>query len=77
MGWEGTLTVSKGRPSVAEALQAHARVICLQHPSLPTAQLNKSLKKVSTIALFVPGWQSDTEETSKLKKPKQREPPWK
>ena len=27
--------VSGGRPSVAEALQAHASVICLQHPSLP------------------------------------------
>ena len=30
-----------GRPGVAEALRAHASVICLQHPSLPTARLNK------------------------------------
>ena len=29
------------RPSVAEILQAHASVICLQRPSLPTVQLNK------------------------------------
>ena len=27
--------MSGGRPSVAEALRAHASVICLQHPSLP------------------------------------------
>ena len=27
--------MSRGRPSVAEALRAHASVICLQHPSLP------------------------------------------
>ena len=30
-----TCAVSGGRPSVAEALRAHASVICLQHPSLP------------------------------------------
>ena len=33
--------VSGGRPSVAEALRAHASVICLQHPSLPTGWLKK------------------------------------
>ena len=36
-----------------------------------------SLKKVSTTTLFVLGRKSDTEETSKQKKLKQREPPWK
>ena len=36
-----------------------------------------SLKKVSTTTHFVSGWKSDTEETSKQKKLKQREPPWK
>ena len=30
-----------GRPSVAETLRAHASVICLQRPFLPTAPLNK------------------------------------
>ena len=30
-----------GKPSVAETLRAHASVICLQHPSLPTAPRNK------------------------------------
>ena len=39
-----------GRPSVAEALRAHASVICLQHPSLPplsaTEQVNKKKKSV-------------------------------
>ena len=34
-------------------------------------------KKVSTTAPFVSGRKSDTEETSKQKKLKQREPPWK
>ena len=38
--------MSRDRPSVAEALRAHASVICLQRPSLPTARLNKcALKK--------------------------------
>ena len=32
---------------------------------------------MSTTAPFVSGWKSDTEETSKQKKLKQREPPWK
>ena len=32
---------SRGRPSGAETLRAHASVICLQRPSLPTALLNK------------------------------------
>ena len=36
-----------------------------------------SLKKVSTTAPYVLGWKSDTEETSKQKKLKQRELPWK
>ena len=40
--------MSGGRPSVAEALRAHASVICLQHPSLPTARLNKEKKYSST-----------------------------
>ena len=36
-----------------------------------------SLKKVSTTTTFVSRPESDTEETSKQKKLKQREPPWK
>ena len=36
-----------------------------------------SLKKVFTITPLVSGQKSDTEETSKQKKLKQREPPWK
>ena len=40
-GQEGACAMSRGRPSVAETLWAHASVICLQCPSLPTAQLNK------------------------------------
>ena len=39
--------------------------------------LKKIKKKVSTTAPFISGWKSDTEETSKQKKLKQREPPWK
>ena len=63
---------------MAEALRAHASVICLQRTSLPTARLNKgALKKVSTTAPFVSGQKSDTEETSKQKKLKQKELPWK
>ena len=47
VGREDTRTVSGGRPSVAEALRAHASVICLQHPSLPphSATEQVSLKK--------------------------------
>ena len=49
MGREATRAVSGGRPSVAEALRAHASVICLQHPSLPphSATEQVSLKKKS------------------------------
>ena len=74
MGREATRAVSGGRPSVAEALQAHASLIYLQRPSLPTAKLNKlalkkkKKKKVSTTTPFVSGRKSDTEETSKQKK---------
>ena len=75
MGREATRAVSGGRPSVAEALQAHASVICLQHPSLPPhsateqVSLNKIKKKiVSSTVPFVSGWEPDTEETSKQKK---------
>ena len=50
MGREATRAVSGGRPSVAEALRAHASVICLQHPSLPphsaTEQVSLKKKKV-------------------------------
>ena len=42
-----------------------------------TEQVSLKKKKVSTTALFVSGWNSDTEETSKQKKLKQREQPWK
>ena len=75
MGREATHAVSGGRPSVAEALRAHASVICLQHPSLPShsAAEQVSLKKikkkiVSSTVPFVSGREPDTEETSKEKK---------
>ena len=43
-----------GKPSVAETLQAHASVICLQRSSLPTARLNKwALKNVYRCPLCV------------------------
>ena len=45
------------------------------HPQSVTEQV--SLKKVSTTAPLVSGRKSDTEETSKQKKLKQRELPWK
>ena len=81
MGREATRAVSGGRPSVAEALRAHASVICLQHPSLPphsaTEQVSLKKKKVSSTVPFVSGQKPDTEETSKQKKLEQREPPWK
>ena len=75
--------MSWGRPSVAEALRAHASVICLQHTSLPLhsateqVSLKKNKKKVSSTVPFVSGRKPDTEETSKQKKLQQREPPWK
>ena len=69
MGREATRAVN----SVAEALRAHASVICLQHPSLlphsVTEQVSlKKKKKVSSIVPFVSGQKPDTEETSKQKK---------
>ena len=39
--------------------------------------LKKKKKKVSTTAPLVSGQKSDTEETSKQKKLKQKEQPWK
>ena len=64
--------MSGGRPSVAEALRAHASVICLQHPSLSphiaTEQVSLKKKKVSSTVPFVSGRKPDTEETSKQKK---------
>ena len=39
--WESTHAVSRGKPSVAKSVQAHASVIYRQCPSLPTARLNK------------------------------------
>ena len=66
--------MSGGRPSVAEALRAHASVICLQHPSLhphsvtEQVSLKKKKKKVSPTIHFVSGRKPDTEETSKQKK---------
>ena len=76
MGREATRAVSGGRPSVAEALRAHASVICLQHPSLPphsaaeqvSLNLKKKKKIVSSTVPFVSGREPDTEETSKQKK---------
>ena len=73
MGREATRAVSGGRPSVAEALRAHASVNCLQHPSLPPHSVNEQMsikkkKKVSSTIPFVLGQKPDTEETSKQKK---------
>ena len=69
---EATHAVSGGRPSVAEALQAHASVNCLLHRSLPphseTEQVSLKKKKVSSTVPFVSGRKPDTEETSKQKK---------
>ena len=68
---------------MAEVLRAHASVICLQHPSLPPysateqVSLKKKKKKVSSTVPFVSGRKPDTEESSKQKKLKQREMPWK
>ena len=46
--------------------------------SLPPHSTTEQVSlKVSTTAPLVPGQKSDTEETSKEKKLKQREPPWK
>ena len=44
VNWESTHTVSGGKPSVVETLQAlptHTTDICWQDSSLPTARLNK------------------------------------
>ena len=53
MGREATRAVSGGRPSVAEALRAHASVICLQHHSFPphsaTEQVSLKQKKKSVL----------------------------
>ena len=53
MGREATRAVSGGRPSVAEALRAHASVICLQHPSLPphsaTEQVSLTKQKKNSV----------------------------
>ena len=74
MGRDATRTVNRGRPSVAEALRAHASVICLQHASLPPhgaaeqVRINKIKKIVSSTVPFVSGREPDTEETSKQKK---------
>ena len=72
MDREATRAVSGGRPRVAEALRAHASVICLQHPSLPphsaTEQVSLKKEKVSSTVPFESGRKPDTEETSKQKK---------
>ena len=46
-------------------------------PHSATEQVSLKKKKVSTTAHFVSGRKSDTEETSKQRKLKQREPLWK
>ena len=47
-------------------------------PHTTTEQVSlKKKKKVSTTVPLVSGWKKDTEETSKQKKLKQRELPWK
>ena len=46
-------------------------------PLSPQWDWTSEPKKVSTTASIVSRWKSDTEETSKQKKLKQREPPWK
>jgi len=50
--------------------------VCSSPPS-PQRNWTSELKKVFTTAPLVSGQKSDTEETSKQKKIKQREPPWK
>ena len=57
MGREATRAVSGGRPSVAEALRAHASVICLQHPSHPPHSMAEQVslnKKAFELSLEVP-----------------------
>ena len=44
MGREEACTMSRGRPSVVEALPAHPSVICLQCPSLPTVGITSIFK---------------------------------
>ena len=56
--------MSGGGPNVAEALQAHTSVICLQRPSLPTARLNGEPKISVHHRPLVSGWKIDTDETS-------------
>ena len=72
VGREATCAMSGGRPSVAEALRAHASVIRLQRPALPphsaTEQVSLKKKKVSSTVPFVSGRKPDTEESSKQKK---------
>ena len=62
MGREATRTVSGGRPSVAEAVQARASVICLQHPSLPphSATEQVSLKKEKSVLHHPPCVRAET-----------------
>ena len=59
MGREATLAVSGARASVAEALRAHASVVCLQRPSLPTGRLNKLI-----LQSFLPEDKKETNKTS-------------
>ena len=57
MGREATRAVSGGRPSVAEALRAHASVICLQHPPLPPLNATEQvslLKKKKIKSSIIP-----------------------
>ena len=50
--------------------------VCSISPS-PQCDYEPKKKKVSTTVPLVSGQKTDTEETSKQKKLKQREPPWK
>ena len=40
-GQGGCTCSERGQAHMAETLRAHASVICLQRPSLPTVRLNK------------------------------------
>ena len=55
-------------------LPTQASDICLQRPSLPDAQLNKRTWTRDHLRPPVSGWKLHTEETSKQKPNKQREP---
>ena len=74
---ESTHTTGGSKPSQAGALEVlptHTSDICLQCPSLLTARLTKKTWTRDHLHPFVSGRKLDTEETSKQKPNKPREP---